>query len=306
MELRQMEYFLELCRHRSFSAAARSLYISQQGLSKSVAALERELGAVLVERDGGGLRLTGEGTYFREQCQRIVGQARETKAHFQRLAACPRQILRLVLTSGTDLLLPQRFWDGFSAAFPDVQLQVSERLAEDCERELLRGEADAAFANLPVEGEKFRVLPLAESPVYAIVPRDNPLSAEKCLTLARLEGVPLVMTADQYRGFLAAFAENWLPRPALVVRYQVPELMAAYAVCQKGLAVGFSVEGLLDMVPGGTVRAVPLEGHNLCWRLGLIARRDSPLTPSAARLWEYAGHWSEAGGCPPARRTAEK
>lgn len=294
MELRQLEYFLELCRHRSFSEAARTLYISQQGLSKSIAALEQELGTTLVERDGGGLRLTEEGAYLRAQSRRIVGPVRETQAHFQRLADCPRQTLRLVLTSGTRLLLHESFWDGFSAAFPGIQMQLSNHLAEDCERELLQGEADAAFANLPVDVRKFRVLSLAESPVYAIVPRCNLLSEEKSLSLAQLKGVPLVMTADQYRGFLAATEENWLPRTALTVRYHVPELMAAYAVCQRGEAVGFSFEGLLDMVPDSTVRAVMLEDQNFRWRLGLIARRDSHLSPAASRLWEYAGRWSKS------------
>lgn len=295
MELRQLEYFRELCRHKSISAAARSLYISQQGLSKSVAALERELGVTLVERDGGGLRLTEEGEYLREQCERIVGQAEETRTHFQRLAARPHQALRVVLTSGTDLLLPQAFWSGFSAAQPNVRLQVTQRLAEDCERDLLRGEADAALANLPVDREKFRWLELAESPVYAIVPLHHPLAEEKRLTLEQLEGVPLVMTADQYRGFLAIFAENWLPRPALVVRYQVPELMSAYAVCQRGMAVGFSFQGLLEMIPT-EVTAIPVDDSAFRWRLGLIARRESPLTPAASRLWEYAGQWRDQKG----------
>lgn len=300
MELRQLEYFREICRHKSISEAAKSLYISQQGLSKSVAALERELGVSLMERGNGGLRLTEEGAYLRDRCEPIVGQAEEIRVYFRRRAALPRQKLWAVLTSGTNLLLPQPFWEGFAAAHPEIGLQLTERLAEDCERDLMLGNADIAFANLPVDREKFRALHLASSPVYAVIPRDNPLSGEPFLTLDRLEGAPLVMTADQYRAFLAIFAGDWAPRPVLEVRYRVPELLSAYAVCQRKLAVGFSFQGVLNLIPAGTA-AVPLQDSRFRWRLGLITRRDAPLTPAASRLWEYAAHWRgrERDGFPP-------
>ena len=34
MDIRSLKYFLEICKHGSFSKAAKNLYISQQGLSK--------------------------------------------------------------------------------------------------------------------------------------------------------------------------------------------------------------------------------------------------------------------------------
>ena len=43
-------YVMALCQKRSFSKAAKSLYISQPALSKAISSLEKELGAVLFDR----------------------------------------------------------------------------------------------------------------------------------------------------------------------------------------------------------------------------------------------------------------
>ena len=44
MELRQIEFFLQLYKDRNVTVASQNLYISQQGMSKSIANLEKEIG----------------------------------------------------------------------------------------------------------------------------------------------------------------------------------------------------------------------------------------------------------------------
>ena len=47
MDLRQIEFFLKLYEEKNFTKASQKLYISQQGLSKSIYKLEKELGFLL-------------------------------------------------------------------------------------------------------------------------------------------------------------------------------------------------------------------------------------------------------------------
>ena len=61
MRIESLHYFLEVARIGSFSLAARQLYVSQQGLSKAVQSLEKELGTALFERTGKRIRLTEAG-----------------------------------------------------------------------------------------------------------------------------------------------------------------------------------------------------------------------------------------------------
>ncbi len=73
MRKESLSYFLEIARVGSFSAAARNLYVSQQGLSKSILALEKELGVSLFTRSGKRVRLTDAGRELVLHARTLVG-----------------------------------------------------------------------------------------------------------------------------------------------------------------------------------------------------------------------------------------
>ena len=63
MELSQLSVFQAVVAHKSFSEAGRRLYISHSNASRTVAALEKELGVKLLERSNNqvlGLTAAGE------------------------------------------------------------------------------------------------------------------------------------------------------------------------------------------------------------------------------------------------------
>ncbi|GAA3245620.1 LysR family transcriptional regulator [Nonomuraea helvata] len=73
MRLRQLEYFIAICEHGSFSAAANHLLVAQPSLSQQIRALERELGAELLERGRQGVGLTAAGRVFLPRAQAVIG-----------------------------------------------------------------------------------------------------------------------------------------------------------------------------------------------------------------------------------------
>ena len=74
MNIESLKYFVELSRAGSFYAAAKRLYISQQGLNKAIGAMESELGVKLVERGRRGVRLTNAGEIFLEHAESIQSE----------------------------------------------------------------------------------------------------------------------------------------------------------------------------------------------------------------------------------------
>ena len=84
MELEQLRIFLAVAEHRSFSAAARALFVSHSTTSRAVAALERELGAALLLREGRTVRLTREGEILQAEAKRLLEQVEELKVAVKR------------------------------------------------------------------------------------------------------------------------------------------------------------------------------------------------------------------------------
>jgi len=77
MELEQLRIFAAAAREGSLSGAARRLYISHSTVSRTVSALERELGAKLMDRTSHALRLTAAGETLLEESERIICAAGE-------------------------------------------------------------------------------------------------------------------------------------------------------------------------------------------------------------------------------------
>jgi DNA-binding transcriptional LysR family regulator len=75
MELRQLEYFVEVARKGTYVAAAASLSVAQPALWRQVKELERELGTPLFERVGRRVRLTRDGARLADQAAGILAAA---------------------------------------------------------------------------------------------------------------------------------------------------------------------------------------------------------------------------------------
>jgi DNA-binding transcriptional LysR family regulator len=73
-KLRALQYFLAAAEEGSLSGAARELGVSLAAVAKLVAALERDLGIVLFNRNSRGLELTADGEIYLEACRPAVEQ----------------------------------------------------------------------------------------------------------------------------------------------------------------------------------------------------------------------------------------
>ena len=87
MTLNQILYFRKVARLENYHQAAEELYISQPSLSRSMAALESELGITLFEKKGRGVVLTNAGRLFLEHADRIAGDCDIAAGKMKELAS---------------------------------------------------------------------------------------------------------------------------------------------------------------------------------------------------------------------------
>ena len=85
MELRVLNYFLEVAREGSITGAAKVLHISQPTLSKQLKDLEYELGSKLFVRSNYSVKLTDEGILLRKRAEDILEMANKTLEEFSNL-----------------------------------------------------------------------------------------------------------------------------------------------------------------------------------------------------------------------------
>src|SRR3954452_23657124 len=95
MDPRRVLTFRAVAHQRSFSRAARALALSQPAVSTQVASLEREIGARLLAREPGGLRLTREGEILLEHADAIAERFQLAEQQLAATAQGERARLRI-------------------------------------------------------------------------------------------------------------------------------------------------------------------------------------------------------------------
>lgn len=140
LDLRRLELFVATAEHLNITRAARSVHLSQQALSSSLAEFERQLGVELFERAGGRLALTDAGRVLVEEAPRLLAAARalvESTRAAGRGHEPPLRLLRSPAVSGERVAA--------LTAPADGPVLVEQQFPSQIWRQLLAGDADLAL-----------------------------------------------------------------------------------------------------------------------------------------------------------------
>ena len=123
--LKEMVAFAHVVDCGGFTQAARALGVEPSSVSRSVARLERALGARLLARSSRAVTLTEAGANIYVECARIVASATQVRVLAERHSTSPAGLLRVSapVTLGQLWLAP--LVAGFNERYPDVDLSVT-------------------------------------------------------------------------------------------------------------------------------------------------------------------------------------
>ena len=191
MNSEQLKYFELTYQERNYSAAARMVPVSPQGLTKAIRALEKELGVTLFEPDSNGMpQPTPYAQELYEFTEVTSSNLRLMREAFDRIRGQELHELRLGCSLGVMGALGPDFLDGFRAMRPDVRISYWETNDALCDEGLAHGDYDLALAVLPCLPE-FESAPLYKCPLYFWVNAADPLAHKESLVLEALRGYDL-------------------------------------------------------------------------------------------------------------------
>jgi DNA-binding transcriptional LysR family regulator len=197
LDVRRMRVLREVALRGSFSAAAESLSFTQSAVSQQIAALEREAGAVLVERSARGVRLTDAGEAVVRHADQILARLAEAEAELEAIAGLRGGRLRLAaFESAAATIMPVAI-AAFAKAHPAVELSMTLLEPEQSVAALRAGDIDLAItfgAGDPEDrfGDGVEHHHLLEDPMYLVLPPDHPLARRRGVRLADLADEPWI------------------------------------------------------------------------------------------------------------------
>ena len=267
----------------SISAAASVLGYTQSAVSQQLAALEREVGTPLVDRSQRPLRPTQAGGLLRSHVNRVLAALGSAEAAIADLRGATERVRLAAFASALSSFVPAAVRD-VRRAHPQLALQVIQLETDEAIERLHAGEADVAVvhhmpgAAVP-ETVGLRRRPLPTDHLYVVMPEGNKLARRDAVSLADLDGKPLILPRrDAPDGRFRSMIEHLCAEAgfAPTVAYELDDLPAAQAFVATGIAL-VPMHGLiLATLPPGVV-ARPLAEQPLG------SRAVEVLAPATAR-----------------------
>src|ERR1051325_8514154 len=124
--IRQVRAVIAVCEEGSFTRAAERENATQSGISQHVAAVERELGVKLFERDSGGVKPTPAGLRYYKSCVEAVGALEHAAEQARAFAGEVTGELRIGLMPTFTRAVLAPVLDDFVPRCPEVRLHIVE------------------------------------------------------------------------------------------------------------------------------------------------------------------------------------
>ena len=172
------EYIYAVYQEKSFSKAARKLYVSQPWLSATIKKAEEELGLPLFDRSTNPISLTEAGQYYIEKFEEISAIEVEMSEHFKLL----RDVGRTELHIGSSMffctyVLPDLMAD-FRLQYPQVTLTFTEGGNKTLLEKLLNGQLDFLLEAERPANSRVHSIPWASEEIVLAVPASAPVNKD--------------------------------------------------------------------------------------------------------------------------------
>lgn len=282
MTIQQLECFLALAERLNFTQTANDLFMAQTTLSRSISALEQELGMTLFRRSSRTVELTAAGRAFRDECAGVLdGYSRAVSA--ARMAEKGyRGELRLGVLHDTFDARAIELYRTMRSRYPEVRIDLREHNHSGLVSRLMGGETDAiidfgSFEPMPEQ----EALCMSESRQCAVMPSDWDLARRDSIRVEELRGRPFVVMTQSASQPGYTFLWKTVTNAGFI-----PEVAAEAAhvpVLLMHVACGRGVTFLMDNIPNpdeSLISFVPLEDvpasrQSIIW----LKKNENPALP---------------------------
>ena len=258
MDIRSLRYFLAVAREENMTRAAELLHVTQPTLSKTLKALEDELGKKLFTRRSFSIRLTDEGMLLRDRAEDLVSMADKIEQEFMSLDEVTGGNLYFGLAESYQMRYLAREIRRFKAAYPGLNYHITSGDTEQVTEKLDKGLLDFAVicSELP-DSRKYNYITFPEKDIWgAVMPASHPLALKKAISVDDLIGEPLFCSEQSWQREISEWADGRIAELSLEGSFRLSYNGSMFAL--EGLGVLLTFEHLVDCSEGSGLVFRPL------------------------------------------------
>lgn len=287
---RRLLHLHTLAAHGHFGRAAKALNISQPALSKSIQALEEELGVALLQRNRGMVILTLFGDMVLKRGKLLLTAEEDLRREIDLLAGCNAGSLKVALGPYPSVISGYRAIARLSARHPKLRITVHVAGWREVARQVLTRTVDLGIAEIGDLGneEELASEPLGRHRGYMFCRPGHPLMDGGPVSLSQALAFPWVGTRVPARiaerfprpvdgaGAIDPLTGDFVPAMEIDVPMQIAELVAN----SDALAMG-TLKMLDADLLAGRVSILPMTQPEIRANYGVMYLKARSLSPAA-------------------------
>ncbi|RAU95529.1 LysR family transcriptional regulator [Paenibacillus sp. YN15] len=288
MELRQLQYALQIAAEKNFSRAAEKLHIAQPSLSQQLSKLEKELGVLLFQRNTNSVELTHAGYAFMEKAQMILDMVGQLEREMEDISDMKKGRLNVGSLPITGSHVLPRVLPLFHSRFPGIEIHLIEDTTNVLENLTAAGRTDISLLTLPVMDSNLSWEPLLDEEILLAVPPSHPL-AKKAGELAvvgirqlRDEAFIVLKRGQGFRQIALELCRSNGFEPRIV--FESSNIETVQSLVAAGMGIAF-VPSMIALGHGSSFRPAYLQLKERPYRTLVAAYRKGRYISKAAEAF---------------------
>jgi DNA-binding transcriptional LysR family regulator len=282
MDIASLRWFQQVADGVTVTEVSDLDQVSQSGVSRALARLEREVGAQLLRRSGRTLRMTRAGATFKRYVDKLLHDLDDGLAALSELASPESGTVAIAFQPSLGTWLVPELVASFRREHPGVHFVLHQVIDELIGPTLWRGEADVEITTLASNVDTVRWRPLMAEPLQLAVPAGHPLADRASVRLADVAEDPFVMLNRNFvlRRTSERLCENAGFAPTIAFEGDDLSTVTGFVAARLGVAI---VPMPRNRVPAdGSVRYLSVEDDGAVREIGIAWSTERRLLPAAA------------------------
>lgn len=283
MNTKDLKYFCAVYETQSLNTAAKKLYISPQGLGKTIKKLEDEMGVELFLRTSSGLIPTEGGRVFYERALELLGRYQTIVREVQD-AEAERKQFRMGFATGVLRAIPLPIMAQFMDSYPAIASKWYELENQEILSGVRETQLEYGFVIGNPHDSSLNVTLIRQQPIVVFVYEGHPFYSRSSLSLGDLLAEPLLTMNEKYHIYNKVL-KRWQDAgmtPDIRAKAMEGDTLVRLAAQKIGLGISPMFH---DALPDN-IRAVPCPDAGT-WDIYGIYRKDTPERELLGQVNEY-------------------
>lgn len=301
MNINQFEIFLMVVRLKSFSKAAKLLYMTQPAISNHIAAMENYYGTKLFNRHSHGVSLTKAGEAAFEYVQKILNLHDSMEKEIDQVMGKENQKLVVGASSNVgNYALPCSIW-AFKEKYEEIDISLKIANSTTIIQEVLAGNVDLGVMEGPVAHEDLKTIDVFSDQLVLIAPPVEKWLAREEISLEEIRKEPLIMR-EKGSGIRKIWENLLLESGYELQNFRVVTEMGSIDAIKSAVESGLGVSILSRLsarkeLRRGTLKELQISGIPSIIKFQVVIRSDRDQPSLATRFIRFLNLPDERSFC---------